>query len=74
MHAFFSEVLDKGSLLIRKVPTYHDQISSHRSMREKLPYEGIAIEMSLRKQQDSRGKTINSMHSKDALPTAGEML
>jgi hypothetical protein len=43
-------------------------------MREKLPYEGITIEMSLRKQQDSRGKTINPMHSKYALPTAGEML
>src|SRR5579859_4507763 len=74
MHAFFSETMDECPLLIGKMPAHHGQVSPNRCMRQKLPDQGIAIEVSLRKQQDSRSETVDSMHSKDPLPTAGKVL
>jgi hypothetical protein len=43
-------------------------------MREKLRNQGIAIGMSLGKQQHSGGKAINAMHGENSLSPVGEVL
>lgn len=66
-HSFASKIVNQCPCFSAETAAQYRKIPPHGSVREKLSHERISIPISLRKQQNPGGKTIDAMHDQGSL-------
>ena len=68
MHSFLAKIVDERSFFWAEMPANHGQILPHRRVRKKLPDQRFPVGHGFGEQQNSGGKTIDTMYDQCALP------